>query len=139
MLPRPPLGDAQRAIVERAGELARGRFAARAARYDADSAFPYENYRDLHEAGLLGLAVPCAYGGLGADPVAYVHALREIARACSATALTFNMHSTVIDLLAALGTEAQKRRYFAAVVQDGARIASVTREPEQSFRDRFVL
>ena len=139
MFPRPPLADEQRTVIDRVGTLARTRFADRAAGYDAASAFPYENYRDLHDAGLLALAVPRAYGGLGADPVTYVHALREIARACSATALTFNMHSTVTELLAALGTEAQQRRYFAEIVQRGARIGSITSEPEQSFRDRFVL
>jgi alkylation response protein AidB-like acyl-CoA dehydrogenase len=139
MLPRPPLGDAQRALVDRVADLARTRFAGRAAGYDAESAFPYENYRDLHDAGLLALTVPREYGGLGVEPAVYVHALREIARACSATALTFNMHSTVSELLAALGTEAQKRRYFGEVVGRGARIASITSEPEQSFRDRFVL
>lgn len=125
--------------MARAAALSRERLAARAARYDAESSFPFENYDDLHAAGLLALAVPRAYGGAGADSVAYVHALREIARGCSATALTFNMHSTVTGFIAALGTEEQKRRIFGEVVGRGARIASITSEPEQSFRDRFVL
>jgi len=137
--PSPPLSDTQRAIVERAQTLARERFAARAARYDAEASFPYENYADLHAAGLLALTVPSAYGGVGADSVTYVHALREIAKACSATGLTFNMHSTVTSFIAALATETQKRRYFGEIVGRGARIASITSEPEQSFRDRFVL
>ena len=49
------------------------------------------------------------------------------------------MHSTVTTFVAALGTEAQKRRYFAAIVERGQLIASITSEPEQSFRDKFVL
>src|SRR5438045_4047285 len=106
---------------------------------DAESSFPHENYRDLHAAGLLPLTVPRAYGGVGADPIAYVHALREMARGCSATALTFNMHSTITGFIDALGTEAQKRRWFAEVVERGRLIASITSEPEQSFRDKFVL
>ena len=126
-------------MVEQAAALARERFAPRAARYDAESSFPYENYADLHAAGLLALTVPREYGGVGADPVTYVHALREIAKGCSATALTFNMHSTVTTFLAALGTEEQRRRYFGEIVGRGARIASITSEPEQSFRDKFVL
>ena len=139
MFPLPPLTDEQRDVIERVAALSRDRFAARAARYDADSTFPYENYADLHAAGLHALAVPREYGGVGADPVAYVHALREIAKGCSATALTFNMHSTVTTFLASLATEEQKRRYFGEVVGRGARIASITSEPEQSFRDKFVL
>ncbi|HET8533767.1 MAG TPA: acyl-CoA dehydrogenase family protein, partial [Methylomirabilota bacterium] len=130
MFPLPPLTDEQRRVVERVAALAREHFAPRAARYDADSTFPYENYADLHEAGLHALAVPREYGGVGADPVTYVHALREIAKGCSATALTFNMHSTVTTFLVALASEEQKRRYFGEVVGRGARIASITSEPE---------
>lgn len=139
MFPLPPLTDDQRRVVERVAALSRERFASRAAAHDADSTFPYENYADLHAAGLLALTVPREYGGVGADAVTYVHALREMAKGCSATALIFNMHSTVITFLAALGSEAQKRRYFGEVVGRGARIASITSEPEQSFRDKFVL
>ena len=62
-----------------------------------------------------------------------------MARGCSATALTFNMHSTITGFIDALGTEAQKRRWFAEVVERGRLIASITSEPEQSFRDKFVL
>jgi alkylation response protein AidB-like acyl-CoA dehydrogenase len=139
VFPLPPLTDEQRRVVDRVATLSRERFAPRAARYDAESSFPYENYADLHAAGLNALTVPREYGGVDADAVTYVHALREIAKGCSATALTFNMHSTVVTFLAALGTEEQKRRYFGEVVGRGARIASITSEPEQSFRDKFVL
>lgn len=136
--PLPPLTGEQRAVVERVEAVAAG-FAPRAARYDAESSFPHENYADLHRAGLLGLTVPRRFGGVGADPVAYAHALCAIARACPATALTFNMHCTVTSLLETLATEAQQRRFFAEVVEGGQAIASITSEPEQSFRDRFVL
>jgi alkylation response protein AidB-like acyl-CoA dehydrogenase len=138
-LPEPPLTDVQRDIVERAARLARERFAPRAARHDAESSFPHDNYGDLHREGLLALTVPVAYGGVGADAIAYVHALRAIARGCAATALTFNMHSTVTGLIDGLGTEAQRRRYFGEIVGEGKLIASITSEPEQSFRDRYVL
>jgi alkylation response protein AidB-like acyl-CoA dehydrogenase len=139
VIPLPALTSEQADITARMAALASTRFAPRAARYDAESSFPYENYRDLHEAGLLGLAVPKRYGGVGADPVAYTHALRELAKGCSATALTFNMHSTVTSFIDALGTEEQKRRWFGDIVERGSRIASITSEPEQSFRDKFVL
>jgi alkylation response protein AidB-like acyl-CoA dehydrogenase len=139
MFPLPPLSDEQSRVIDRMSRLARDRFASRAARHDAESSFPAENYADLHREGLLPLTVPKAHGGLGADPLTYAHALRELARSCSATALTFNMHSTVTTFIDALGTEAQKRRYFGDIVERGKLIASITSEPEQSFRDRFVL
>ncbi len=139
MFPLPPLSPAERAIVDRVASLSRERFASRAARYDAEAIFPTENYEDLRAAGLLGLTVPKEYGGLGVDPLTYVLCLLEVAKGCSATALTFNMHSTIITFVAALGTEEQKRRYFGDVVKHGKLMASVTSEPESSFRDKFVM
>ena len=135
----PALGVEPQALVETVRTLARDRFAARAARYDAESAFPVENYADLRVAGLLGLSVPTAYGGHGADSLTYAQCLLEMAKGCSATALTFNMHATVLTFIAALGTEAQKQRYFGEVVRDGRLMASITSEPESSFRDKFVM
>jgi len=139
MLPTPPLTDVQRAIVDRAATLATERFAPRAAKHDAESSFPYENYADLHASGLIALTVPKAHGGLAVDSITYAHVLRHIARGCSATGLTFNMHCTDTGFLGALGTEEQQRRYFGEIVGRGARIASITSEPDQSYRDRFVL
>ncbi|MBL2770696.1 acyl-CoA dehydrogenase family protein, partial [Klebsiella pneumoniae] len=51
-----------------------------------------ENYRDLHAAGLLGICIPKAQGGLGADYQTYSIVAAEIGRYCGATALTWNMH-----------------------------------------------
>ena len=139
MFQLPPLSPEQREVVERVATLSRERLAPRAARYDAESIFPTENYQDLRAAGLLALTVPQEYGGLGADPLTYALCLLEIAKGCSSTALTFNMHSTIITFIAAIGTEEQKQRYFGEVVKHGRLIASITSEPESSFRDKFVM
>jgi alkylation response protein AidB-like acyl-CoA dehydrogenase len=127
------------ALVERARRLARDAFAARAAQVDAESVFPKDNFRDLHAAGLLGLTIPTRYGGQGVDPLTYVRCLKEIARGCSATGLTFNMHATVITTLETLANPEQKQRYFDEVVRAGKLIASITSEPQGGFRDRFAL
>ena len=127
------------APVERIAELARTRFAPRAAHYDATAEFPMENYRDLHEAGLLGLTVPAEYGGLGADALIFAQCLRELARGCSATALTFNMHSTVMTIVNTIASPEQKARVFREVVGNGKVVASLGSEPGSSFRDRYVV
>lgn len=131
--PLVPLGDEQRELVERVRALAPG-FAARAPRYDVESRFPVENYEDLRAAGLLGLTVPREYGGLGADQLAYALCLFQIAKGCPATALTFNMHATVLTFIGSLGSEEQRRRYFGEVVDGGRLVASITSEPERSIR-----
>ncbi|MDX6630331.1 MAG: hypothetical protein QOH00_2577 [Gaiellales bacterium] len=68
-------------------------FAERAAGYDREAAFPFENYAELREAGMLGLCIPERYGGMGASFQDYMHVSAELARYCPMTALTYNMHS----------------------------------------------
>jgi alkylation response protein AidB-like acyl-CoA dehydrogenase len=136
----PPLFDpvafrldaAQAAIIDRARHLAATRFAPRAAQYDREAAFPTENYRDLHEAGLLGICIPRAQGGLGASYQTYSLAAAEIGRYCGATALTWNMHvcSTLwsgpladdLDMDAPTRAEHERRRqgHYRRIVEQGA-------------------
>ncbi len=82
----------QRELIELAATLGREKFAPRAAAYDRDARFPFENYDDLRDAGLLAICVPKAQGGLGADFATYVMVAAEIGRHCGATALSYNMH-----------------------------------------------
>jgi alkylation response protein AidB-like acyl-CoA dehydrogenase len=82
----------QRELIDLAATLGRERFAPRAAAIDREAVFPFENYADLRATGLLGICVPKAAGGLGADFSTYVMVAAEIGRHCGATALTWNMH-----------------------------------------------
>ena len=95
------------------GALTREKIAPRAAQYDRRAPIPVESWRDLWREGFLAAAVPAAHGGLGLDMPTYIGVIRTIARGCASTAMTVHMHSTVMRFIDALGTEAQKRRYFA--------------------------
>lgn len=127
-----PLTPQQRALLSQVHELGRTKFAPRAAQWDQTATFPFANYEDLKAAGLLGLCVPRAHGGLGADYATYMMVAAEIGRFCGATALTYNMHicSTLWTGVLADGipmtrderAEHARRRdlHFKRVVQDGA-------------------
>lgn len=126
------LDDKQAEIIAGARDLAAGKFAKRAAALDRDALFPTENYRDLHDAGLLAICVPEENGGLGADFKTYMLAAAEIGRSCGATALTWNMHvcSTLwtgiladdLDMSATDRTTHRRRRslHYQRIVEDGA-------------------
>lgn len=86
------LTEKQKKLLAIASDLGRNKFAARAEQIDRDAVFPFENYADLREAGLLKICVPEQYGGWGADFATYVMTAAEIGRHCGATALTLNMH-----------------------------------------------
>lgn len=79
------------ALVERMRALG-PQIAQRSERYDREASFPFENWDDFTEAGLLGICIPTNEGGLGADFVGYALVAEELGRHCTATALTFNMH-----------------------------------------------
>ncbi len=123
--------------LDLAQTLGQGKLRERAARMDEENRFPFENYDDLRQSGLLGLTVPKEFGGGGVDSVTYVGVLTEIAQGCASTGLTFSMHCAIIDFLTQIASPDQKKKYFNEVVNDGAVLASITSEPASSFRDVF--
>jgi alkylation response protein AidB-like acyl-CoA dehydrogenase len=126
-------------IVEIAERLAREKLAPRAAHYDREAANPIDSWRDLHAERLLAGAVPVAHGGLGLDMPTYVEVIRALAQGCASTAMTVHMHSTVMRFIDALGTDAQKRRYFAEVVGGGKLFGSWGSEPAVSLSRTFLM
>jgi alkylation response protein AidB-like acyl-CoA dehydrogenase len=127
-----PLDARQQRLLSTVHALGRERFAARAAKSDAEAEFPFDNYADLRAAGLLGLCVPREAGGEGADLATYAMVSAEIGRFCAATALTFNMHvcstlwtGALADAVPMSDDEraehaARRALHFARVVRDGA-------------------
>ena len=83
--------DATPTIFDRASVLA-SEFSARAALHDRDASFPFENFRELSEAGLLSLTVPAALGGAGAGARYTARVIGIIGKADPSTALVLSMH-----------------------------------------------
>ena len=73
------LSDEQRRFVQTVRDLAQRDFRPRANRY-MDGTFPWENMRALAELGVLGMAVPEDYGGLGLPVFDTALVLEEIAK-----------------------------------------------------------
>ncbi len=120
----------QEALRGRARELADTLFADRAARWDASEEYPWDNVKDLVGAGFMGMTIPAAHGG-GERPVLdVVLVIEEIARACGITGrIVVEGNLGVVGALQAYGTEAQKRRWFPWVLQDGEKPAICISEP----------
>ncbi len=83
--------------------LADRHIAPRAAEIDATSEFPWDVYEALRRADLHAIHIPEEYGGAGADSIATVIVIEEIARACASSALipAVNKLGTMPLLLAA--------------------------------------
>ncbi len=67
-------------------------FATRAARYDADNSFPFENFEAMKGSGYTSMPIPEQLGGGGADLMDICIAQERLARGDGASALAVNMH-----------------------------------------------
>jgi alkylation response protein AidB-like acyl-CoA dehydrogenase len=135
-----PKTERQAQFIALAESLA-GPIAARAEAVDRAGAFPFENFREMHEAGYLGLTIPRDLGGLGADVLEFALAHEVIARACGSTALAANMHLTLIGKIAEVRMWPSQtlERVTREIVENGALINSANSEPEMGSPSRGGL
>jgi alkylation response protein AidB-like acyl-CoA dehydrogenase len=116
------------------GEVARtlaAEFSATAGKYDESGAFPHENFRRLHQAGLLALTAPTAYGGRGAGLAEAATVIGEIARGEPSTALILTMQ--YVNLAALPGTRWPAhiaQRVLSDAATKGALVNALRVEPD---------
>jgi alkylation response protein AidB-like acyl-CoA dehydrogenase len=89
--------EREQRFIDLAAQLADD-FAQRAAQYDEEESFPYENYARLRESGYTILTIPEELGGLGGSILERIKAQERLAQGCGATALAINMHFNVLGL-----------------------------------------
>src|SRR5881628_1337497 len=80
------LPEQQRRMIAAVRDLAQGEFKANAQKY-MDGTFPWDNMKKLADIGVLGMAVPEEYGGLGLPVFDTALVLEEIAKTCYVTAM----------------------------------------------------
>jgi alkylation response protein AidB-like acyl-CoA dehydrogenase len=102
---------AQSAVQETARAFAHDVLEPRAAALDVEGGFPHENLAAAAKAGLLGINVPKALGGLAAGPVAYALAVMEMARACAATTVALCVNNMVAEVVTAFGSQEQRSEH----------------------------
>ncbi|MBC6458137.1 acyl-CoA dehydrogenase [Actinomadura sp. HBU206391] len=111
-------------------ELADAKIAPRAAEIDETGEFPHDVLAALVQADLHAVHVPEAYGGAGADALATVIVIEEVARACASSSLipAVNKLGTVPILLS--GSEELKKRYLTPVARGEAMFSYALSEAE---------
>jgi alkylation response protein AidB-like acyl-CoA dehydrogenase len=114
------LAEEHELLRQTAHELAEAKIAPFAAEVDADARFPAEALDALTGASLHAVHIPEAYGGEGADALAAVIVIEEVARVCASSSLipAVNKLGTVPLLLSA--SEDLKRRYLPPVARGEA-------------------
>jgi alkylation response protein AidB-like acyl-CoA dehydrogenase len=118
------------ALRESVRALAEEKIAPHAAQVDQASEFPQEAHDALVKADLHAVHIPEEYGGAGADAIATVIVIEEVARVCASSSLipAVNKLGTMPLILAA--SEEVKQRYLTPVARGEAMFSYALSEPE---------
>lgn len=123
------LTDDQRAMVAAVRAVAQEKIKPRA-KSVMDGTFPHESFRDLAKIGILGMAVPEEYGGLGLPVFETALVIEEIAKACYVTAMgVMGMVGVQTKIIDAFAPAAVKRRLLPGVVTGETILAICMTEP----------
>ena len=118
------LAPEQELIRDTVRTFARERVAPLAEELDRESRFPDELVGEMAELGLLGIPIPGAYGGAGADTLSYAIAIEELTRIDSSVAITVAAHTSLGTMpILLFGSEAQKDAWLPALAS-GSRLAA---------------
>ncbi|MBA9007984.1 acyl-CoA dehydrogenase [Thermomonospora cellulosilytica] len=111
-------------------ELAEAKIAPKAAEVDETGEFPQDALDALVQNELHAVHIPESYGGAGADALATVIVIEEVARVCASSSLipAVNKLGTVPVLLS--GSEELKKKYLTPVARGEAMFSYALSEPE---------
>jgi alkylation response protein AidB-like acyl-CoA dehydrogenase len=116
--------EEHRQLRERCRELAAD-FATRSNAHDRDASHPTENYDRLRQEGFLELSIPKEFGGAGVRFLGHTLAFEALGQGCPSTALSFNMHSSVVmPLMDSPEVSPQAKRHVADLVVDGKHLVA---------------
>ena len=99
-------------------------------RVEETGEFPEEIVEKMAKCGFLGLKIPREYGGAGADTLAYVIMIEEIARVSAVASLYANTPNSLGGgPLMQAGTKEQLEKYLVPAVQNTIKIVFALTEP----------
>ena len=99
-------------------------------RVEETGEFPEEIVEKMAKCGFLGLKIPREYGGAGADTLAYVIMIEEIARVSAVASLYANTPNSLGGgPLMQAGTKEQLEKYLVPAVQNKIKIVFALTEP----------
>ena len=101
-------------------------------RKDSEAVFPEEFYRAIADAGLLGIAMPEAFGGSGLGITEAAIMMRAVAESGAAMAGASSVHMNIFGLLPVVvfGTDRQKARMLPPLIRGEQKACFAVTEPD---------
>jgi len=115
----------------KARQFAETILASHVARMEQEGAFPRELLKEMKAHGFMGLPIPKAWGGEGADFISYILAIHELSKISAAAGVILSVHTSVGTLpILHKGTEEQKEKYVRKLASGDALGAFALTEPQ---------
>ncbi len=124
------LSEEHQAIREAVRDLCEAKVAPYAAEVDEESRYPEEAAKALQQADFHAPHVPEAYGGAGADALATVLVIEEVARVCMSSSLIPAVNKLGSLPLMIAGSEELKRKYLTRLAAGEGGFSYCLSEPE---------
>jgi alkylation response protein AidB-like acyl-CoA dehydrogenase len=125
------LNDEQKRIVALIEELGKKEFAPKAARWDENHEYPWENVHKLRESDILGMTIPEKYGGQQRPLIDAILAIESAAKYCGVTGrVIVETNMGALGCIMAYGTEEQRNLVAYRILSEGDKPAIAMTEPE---------
>ncbi|KIQ66266.1 acyl-CoA dehydrogenase [Kitasatospora griseola] len=124
------LGEEHEMLRESVRSLAEAKIAPFAAEVDEEGRFPAEALEALRSADLHAVHVPEEYGGAGADALATVIVIEEVARVCASSSLIPAVNKLGSLPVQLSGSEELKAKYLGALARGEGMFSYCLSEPE---------
>jgi alkylation response protein AidB-like acyl-CoA dehydrogenase len=124
------LSEEHRAIREAVRDLCEAKVAPYAAEVDEDGRYPEEAEKALRQADFHAPHVPEEYGGAGADALATVLVIEEVARVCASSSLIPAVNKLGSLPLMIAGSEGLKKHYLTKLAAGDGGFSYCLSEPD---------
>jgi alkylation response protein AidB-like acyl-CoA dehydrogenase len=124
------MSEEHKAIREAVRDLCDAKIAPFAAAVDEEARFPQEAHDALAASDFLAPHIPEEYGGAGADALATVIVIEEVARACVSSSLLPGVNKLGSLPLMIAGSEELKKKYLPPLADGSAMFSYCLSEPD---------
>ncbi len=125
------LTQEQKQLISSLDEVGRDVFAAKAARWDQNHEYPWENIKILNDLGVLGMTIPERFGGPERPLIDAALAVMTVAKYCGVTArVIVETNMGALGCIMAYGTPEQARLVADRILKEGDKPAIGMTEPE---------
>lgn len=116
-------------LQDRAREFAQEYMIPYAHYYDKTGEFPRPIIKKCWEAGLMNLAIPKEYGGLGLGAIEQCIAVEEMAAGCAGMTTSIYVNSLGAEPILIAGNDEQKEKYLRPLIEDLKFVSFACSEP----------